>query len=149
MADFALLESLKLIFRKIWVLEKFCNFHTVHCVHTCLTMLEMRLRSTRWPSSTSWRLRPPSYRPSNTLPEVGLFEGCYTINHTWPRLLDQHRTIREEKKERTSLERDFGWIEAKRLTSLSFQCRRSVYPGSKSILALTSSKASLAAGSQA
>ena len=27
-----LLESLKLISRKIWVFEKFCNFHTVHYV---------------------------------------------------------------------------------------------------------------------
>ena len=31
MEDFALLESSKLISRKIWVIEKFCKFHTVFC----------------------------------------------------------------------------------------------------------------------
>ena len=33
MVDFALLESLKLISRKIWVIEKSRNFHTVEMVH--------------------------------------------------------------------------------------------------------------------
>ena len=56
MADFALLDSSILISRKIWVMEKSCNFHTLCSIWSWLEVaLMMSTGCTIWKNYKSWK----------------------------------------------------------------------------------------------
>ena len=65
MADFALQESSKLISRKIWMIEKSWNFHTVHIGFQQFTKLYNKVGNTdRIVEGIYWKIVPESLRDS-------------------------------------------------------------------------------------